>query len=107
MAIETKFKQPFEIIRFGVNFTNRATDETGTLVGSITAINTIYVSDTADGSYVSSDMVVPASSGFVGMVLYTLIASGVPGSKYKYTARATLSNSEVLEGDLLIKVKEN
>lgn len=101
--MDTFTKQPNEVVQYTMSFADAlATGATVTSVQSGPTMSNVSTSPPVGDS-------VPTVSGLVGVAttgISFLLAGGTNGQTYKVQARVNTSNSEVLEHEFKLKVKE-
>lgn len=101
--MKREFKQPNEIVLWTIPYVDR----TGSGITLLSATGSATV--LATGVSASSD-VFSSTTGSINTtgeeVTFTLKAGQTSGTIYKITCRATLSNSNILEEDAILEVRE-
>ena len=97
--METITKQPSEVITYGIDFTARM--PSGSSLSSAVA-SAVFL---GDGSNASSSVLTSETCTIASSVAKFTVQSGLNGGDYKITILATLSNSNILENDILMKVR--
>lgn len=97
--MEKIIKQPSEIITYGVNFTARMPE--GATLSSAT-VSAIFL---GDGTSATGTVLLSSICTIVSSTAKFTVQSGINGGDYKITVLATLSNSNILETDILMMIR--
>ncbi len=90
------YKQPSETYTIAMDFVGRIPPTVTISSDSVTAVD-------EDGSDASATVI--SSSTSSGTEVQAVVQAGSTGTDYRITISATLSNSEVLEEDVLMRVR--
>lgn len=100
MAVNTFTKQPAEEQTRGVDFTGKL--PTGVAVSSAT----VAATDIEAGTDVSATVLGSTTASVASNVASVLMKAGTDGKRYLIEFTATLDNSDILEEDIVMLVRE-